>query len=198
MRQRHLKGSTRRAGLALALLALALSAAPPVAAGMGKGNGEIGFDFGVTDLDTDYHHDDAAGVTIRGGHFLTDAVEIEGQLGAYASTDLVWSDVTLRTLMVDAVFNFRPNTSVMPYVLVGAGVANVEYDDWFDLLPGPSVDDDSAAFQAGGGSRFFFGKAKKVAVRLDLTFLKEETFDRSSTHARFTVGFTWRLGGERG
>ena len=82
MKQRHHEGSTRRAGLALALLALALSTAPPVAAGMGKGNGEIGFDFGVTDLDTDYHHDDAAGVTIRGGYFLTDVVEIEGQLGS--------------------------------------------------------------------------------------------------------------------
>jgi opacity protein-like surface antigen len=190
------RGSSRRAAIAAALLALVFSAAAPAAAGMGKGDGEIGFDFGVTDLDIDYayRNDGAAGLTFRGGYFLTDMLEIEGQLGAYASTNLVWSDVTLRTLMVDVVFNFRPDTSVMPYALVGAGVANVDYDQWFDLLPGPGIDDSSAALQVGGGSRFFFGKAKKVAVRVDLAFLIEETFDNSSTHARFTAGFTWRLG----
>jgi len=196
MRRRHFTGSTWRAWVVLALFTLALSATSSFAAGLGKGDGEIGFDFGVTDLDIDYafHNDGAAGLTFRGGYFLTDLLELEGQLGAYASTNLVWSDVTLRTLMVDVVFNFRPNKSIMPYALVGAGVANVDYDQWFDLLPGPSIDDSSAALQVGGGSRFFFGKAKKVAVRVDLAFLAEDTFDNSSTHARFTAGFTWRLG----
>lgn len=200
MREQHCTRTSRRAalaGAALTLLTLAVGTTLPAAAGMGKGNGEIGFDFGVTDLDADYHDDGAAGLTFRGGYFLTDVVEIEGQIGAYTSTDWVWSDVTLRTFMVDAVFNFRPNTSVMPYVLVGGGVANVEYDDWFDLLPGLAVDDSSTAFQVGGGSRFFFGKAKKVAVRVELVFLSEKTFDRSATPVRLTAGFTWRLGGKR-
>ena len=82
----------------------------------------------------------------------------------------------------------------MPYVLVGTGIANVDYDSWFDELPGRNADDTSIAFQVGGGSRFFFGKAKKVAVRVDLNFLTEKTFEESSTHERLTVGFTWRLG----
>ena len=198
MEQPYRARSSRRvgpAGIALALLALVLSMALPAAAGMGKGDGEIGFDFGVTDLDTDYSQDEAAGLTFRGGVFITDLVEIEGQLAAYTASNLYSSHVTLKTLMVDAVFNFRPNTSVMPYVLVGTGIANVDYDRWWDDLPSHVIDDSSIAFQAGGGSRFFFGKAKKVAVRVDLTVLNEKTFERSATPARFTVGFTWRLGG---
>jgi len=194
MKQPYRERSSRRAATTLSLAALLVLSALPAAAGMGKGNGEIGFDFGVTDLDTDYRQDDAGGLTFRGGYFLTDVVEIEGQLAAYTASNLYSSDVTLTTLMADVVFNFRPNTSVMPYMLVGAGTANVDYDRWFDLLPGLSIDDSSIAFQVGGGSRFFFGKAKKVAVRVDLTFLNEETFDRNSTHVRFTTGFTWRLG----
>lgn len=178
----------------LALLALVLAMAGPAAAGMGKGNGEIGFDIGVTDLDTRYYESTAGGLNLRGGYLFTDLVELEGQLGVYAAADALLSDVTIRTFMVDVVFNFRPRSSIMPYVLVGAGTANVEYDNWFDLLPGPSIDDDSGAFQVGGGSRFFFGKNKKVAVRVEVAVLSEETFDTSSTHSRLTAGFTWRLG----
>jgi opacity protein-like surface antigen len=194
MKQPHFAWSKLGALVAPALLALALCATAPVTAGLGKDSGEIGFDFGAADLETDFLNDVGGGLTFRGGYFFTDLFEIEGQIGAYGATNLYSSDVTVRTLLVDAVFNFRPGKGVMPYVVVGGGVADVDYDRWFDSLPGPSASDSSIAFQAGGGSRFFFGKNKRVAVRLEAAFLREETFDDASTHERLTVGFTWRLG----
>jgi opacity protein-like surface antigen len=191
MKQPRRTGLTRRIVLALALC---LAAAAPVPAGLDKGSGELGFDFGVADLDTEFIHDVGGGVTFRGGYFLTDLVEIEGQIAGYGATNLYSSNVALRTVMVDAVFNFRPNRIVMPYVLVGGGRAEMDYDRWFDALPGPSADDDSIAFQAGAGSRFFFGKAQRFAVRLEATFLREETFEESTAHERFTFGFSFKLG----
>ena len=64
------------------------------------------------------------------------------------------------------------------------------------LDPGPDVDDSGVAYQIGGGSRFFFGDKKRVAVRVELSVIDEDTFDMTSTHVGLTGGFTWRLGGQ--
>jgi hypothetical protein len=57
-----------------------------------------------------------------------------------------------------------------------------------------SVDDSSTAYQFGGGSRFFFGKEKKMAARVEVSWINEDTFDESSTHTNIVGGLTWRLG----
>ena len=76
----------------------------------------------------------------------------------------------MRSLFVDAVFNFHPNDNIVPYVLVGIGSTTLEFDG--GILG--SVDDDATSFQAAAGSRFFVGAAKKMAIRVELVRLTEE------------------------
>jgi len=56
------------------------------------------------------------------------------------------------------------------------------------------VDDTGTGWQIAGGSRFFFGGTKRVAVRVELSIVGENTFDENSTHYSATAGFTWRIG----
>ena len=133
---------------------------------------------------------DETGTTfaLRGGHFLTPMIEIEGQY-LNSSEEASGIDTTMQLLMVNGLFNFHPREDIVPYLLVGVGRASLDID-----IGGVSFDDDSMAYQFGGGSRFYFGESKRAAFRFDLTFVNEDTFSQSSTHTNVTGGFTWKLG----
>ncbi len=160
----------------------------PVLAGIDEGDGEIGFDYGTTDYDSNTGLDSSDSLSLRGGYFMTRMFEIEGQF-INSDESTFGGNVDMDFLMVNGVFNFRPREEIIPYFRVGLGRANVEVSG-----PGFNVDDSSLAYQFGGGTRFFFGKSKRAAIRLDLSFVNEDTFDQSSTHTTFAGGFTWRLG----
>jgi opacity protein-like surface antigen len=191
---KHLNGLVNPRIIVVAVLCVVVPAMAPVTAGIGKGNGEIGVDLGWIELDSDFVEDRALGLAVRGGYFFTDLLEVEGQLGSFYTTDIFSEDLTFRTFFVDAVFNFRPTENIVPYALVGVGMVNQDIDPTSGPWPGDDTDDSSSAYLLGGGSRFFLGKNKKIAIRAELTFLGEDTFDQSSTHARILVGVTWRLG----
>jgi opacity protein-like surface antigen len=178
------------------MLCLALWGAAPTWAGLDAKNGELGFDFGYAHFDSDVSDKGAARFNFRGGYCFTKLFELEGEGVGIVSQDTGFPDVTtaLSVDFVNAVFNFHPsNKAVVPYVLVGVGHATLE----FDLDPGPDVDDSGVAYQLAGGSRFFFGDKKRVAVRVELSLIDEDTFDETSTHVSLTGGFTWRLGGQK-
>ena len=99
-------------------------------------------------------------------------------------------DGTFRMYMVNGVYNFQTPKDIVPYVLGGIGMMDNEFKS-----SGVSVNDSSTAYQLGAGSRFFFGKAKKAAFRVDLAMIQESTFDDTSTHTNVSAGFSWRLGG---
>ena len=109
--------------------------------------------------------------------------------GDVAGTDV---DTTMRVIMVNGVMNFHPRKKELePYVMAGIGRADVEVD-----AGGTTGSDNSIAYQVGGGTRIYFGKAKRTAFRADLSLLKETTFDDSSTITTVTAGVTWKLGGK--
>ena len=177
--------------LSVAFVAL-LAFSAPALAGIGAGNGEIGFDYGNTNYDSDTGLDSSDSLSVRGGYFMTKLFQIEGQyISADDQAEVLGTDIdtSMDIMMVNGVFNFHPNKDITPYVLVGLGRADVALD-----ASGTSVDDSGTAYQVGAGSRFFFGKNKRTAFRVDLSMINEETFDESSTHTTFAGGFTWRLG----
>ncbi|SRR6266571_1699270 len=178
-------------------LCLALAFATPALAGLDAKNGEIGFDFGYTHFDPDVSDRGAFRLNlVRGGYCFNKLFELEGEGVGIASEDTGAVDVmtTLGIDFVNGVFNFHPsNKGIVPYILVGIGAATLT----FDLDPGPKVDDNGVAYQIAGGSRFFFGMKKRVAVRVELSVINENTFDETSTHYSVTGGFTWRLGGQK-
>ena len=59
-------------------------------------------------------------------------------------------------------------------------------------------DDSSLAFQIGLGSRFFvFGKGSNLALRAELSWLFEDSFDDWAGHPSLAIGLMWRIRGER-
>ena len=177
--------------LTVAFVAL-IACSMPALADVGKGNGEVGFDYGSTDYDSDTGLDSSDSLSIRGGYHMTNLFQVEGQyMTADATTEDLGTDVDASTdiLMVNGVFNFHPKKEITPYVLVGMGRADVSVES-----TGFSADDSGMAYQIGAGSRFFFGKNKRAAFRVDLSRISQDTFDEDTTNTTFAGGFTWRLG----
>ena len=180
------------------VVALALGA-PAFAANSsthgGGGGGEIGFGLGQSEVSSDSTGIDSAQFRgLRGGYHLNRNFQVEGMFASSSEDgDILGTDVdtTMRVLMVNGVYNFHPRKKeFVPYVMAGIGRADVEVESG-----GIASDDNSVAFQIGGGTRIFFGKTKRAAFRMDLSLLRQETFDDSSTLTTFTGGVTWRIGG---
>jgi opacity protein-like surface antigen len=176
----------------LVMAALALST--PALAAIDKGDGEIGFDYGSTQLDSDTGFNSATSLGLRGGYFFKPSVELEGQFSSSSDTvDVSGNSVdgTFRMYMVNGVYNFNAPHQVVPYVMAGVGMMDDQVKEF-----GASVSDSSSAFQVGAGSRFFIGSTKTAAFRIDLSMVQESTFDQVSTHKNVSAGFSWKLGGK--
>ena len=160
----------------------------------GSGGGEIGFGFGQSDVSSDSTGIDSAQfLGVRGGYNLNKQFEVEGQLSSASENGDISGtsvDTTMRVLMVNGVYNFYPaKKEVVPYVMAGVGRADAEVS-----ASGSSVSDNSVAYQVGGGTRIFFGKAKRAAFRMDLSLLHDTTFNDSTTSKTLTAGLTFKLG----
>ena len=172
-----------------------LIGAPALAATSQSNSGEIGFGIGQTDVGGENTGTDSTQyLGLRGGYEFNPNIELEGQLSSSSGDGEISGinvDTTMRLLMVNGLYNFRPSKKeIVPYVMAGFGRADVEVE-----AAGQSVDDSSTAFQVGGGTRIFFGKNKRTAVRMDLSLVRNDTFDESSTDKTITAGLTWKLGG---
>ena len=178
--------------LSLAFLGVLVFSAPALA-GIEKGQGEVGVDYGQTSYDNDAaEFDSSDSLSLRGGYFFTNLFQLEGQ---YINSDTTIEDISnvkasTDIMMVNGVFNFMPGKEIKPYVLVGVGQANVDVD--VDGVG--SVDDSGTAYQIGAGSRFFFGKAKRAAFRFDVSMINQDTFEDTQTNTTVAGGFTFRLG----
>jgi hypothetical protein len=112
---------TRTIALAvLATLILAFVATPPALAQ--KGSFELSLGAGLTTLDDKLGGDTGGSLDFRVGYFVTDWLVLELQ-SAHASTILEGS-FSAHTL--NAVYHFEVEGDFVPYVLVGAGTADVE------------------------------------------------------------------------
>jgi len=155
----------------------------PALADVRKGDGEIGFDIGGTEFDSELERSSAPRLDFRFGYQVTRLFQIEGQLGAADRRD-----VTLATGFANFVFNFPTSERAIPYFLVGGGAAYLDNND---------ADDTSGAAQLAGGLRAF-GEEGRLGVRLELGATWEDTFDEAKTHINFVVGFTFALGRPHG
>jgi len=179
--------------LLYAVLVMVFAAAPALATGMKQGDAELGAGVGSTQLDNNTGFDSGTSLEVRGGYFFNPAWELEGQLASSsASTDVAGTtfDGTFRMYMVNGVYNFKTPKEIVPYVLAGIGIA----DNQVQASGLGSTSDSGHALQIGGGSRFFFGKDKKAAFRVDLSMIQESTFNDTQNNTNLTAGFTWKFG----
>jgi opacity protein-like surface antigen len=167
-------------------VAVMLFAAVPALAAIEAGNGELGVGVGSTQMDSDYANlDSGTSLAVRGGYFFKPAWELEGQLASTtADVSGTSDDATFRTYMVNGVYNFQTPKAIVPYVLAGVGMADAEFQN---------QSDNATAFQVGGGSRFFFGKEKRAALRVDISMIQQQ-FDTTTNDMNISAGFSWRLG----
>ena len=178
----------------LLILCAAMLLGSPALAGIGKGNGEIGFDFGATGFDSEVTGKSAFRLAFRGGYHFSKWFELEGESSASVHIaregfNKVEADIVLATVFVNGVLNFHSTSgNVVPYLLAGIGRARLDF-------PLANVNDTGAARQFAAGCRFFFGDHDQVAFRLQAGRLMEDSFGETSTHTNYVAGFTWRLGG---
>src|SRR5206468_12670715 len=131
----------------LILMALAFSA--PALAATGDGGGEIGFNYGSTQLDSNTGFDSASSLALRGGYFLNQKFEVEGQIeSASKSQDIQGTNVdgTFRSYMVNGLYNFQTPKEITPYVMAGVGMMDNE-----GQASGITATHSSTAYQVGAG-----------------------------------------------
>jgi opacity protein-like surface antigen len=161
------------------------------------GYGELGFDVGFADMDSRVADESGGRLVFRGGYQFTPVLGFEGQVFALNADGIAGSyvtgsdDVTIGAGMMNLTFSMPTKSTVVPYLLVGAGRANTEFD------PGlfeNGVDDGGLAWQAALGARLYFSPSRRTALRVEASRLEEDTFAEWKTHYSLTAGLTWRLG----
>lgn len=147
---------------------------------------DIGFGFGSAGVGND--SDLELRAEFRTAYRFTDHFGLEGEIVRARAV----LDSSLDAFLVNGVFELRPGRAVEPYVLGGLGAARLED---YELFSSTSTSNDGAAFQVAVGTRVFFGQAKRVGARMELSSLWEATdVFGTGQHTSLTAGMTWRLG----
>lgn len=175
---------------AILTIVLVFSATTPAAAQMTDRQWELGFAVGNANIDSsDEDFDLDIRGDLRAGYLFSDHFQLEAQL---IRADAVF-DAHLTALMANGVFNFRPDQSIVPYLLFGAGYSDL--DDTSFLGLGPEVSEEAAAYQVGFGTRFFLGDSQQMALRIELSSLWIDTdIFENDRHTSLTAGLSWTVG----
>jgi hypothetical protein len=153
-----------------------------------KGGFELGVGAGLMRLGDKLGGDTGLSLDLRVGYFLTTRFEVELQ-GTQASAAV---EGGFRAYTLNAVYHFLDPAGFVPYVLIGAGTADVERDGFLT----ERVDDDAGALRAAIGGRFRLGDHKRSYFRVELWALEEDSFGADSTHLGLTCAFSWRFGAD--
>jgi len=176
---------TKTSALAvLATLILAFVAAPSALAQ--KGSFELSLGAGLTTLDDKLGGDTGGSLDFRVGYFVNDRLEIELQ-SAHA-TSIVDGSFSAHTL--NAVYHFEAEGDFLPYVLVGAGIADVREDT---PLFAASPEDEGTALRAAFGGRFDIRQTGGAFSSVEISALNEDSFDEDATHIAISVLFGWNF-----
>ena len=117
------------------------------------------------------------------GYNLTDRAALEA---VFTRTDPdgrgSTSDAVVKTYRVDALYHFRPNRSLVPFLAAGFG----------EIIIDPDVDKrrDHWLTAIGGGLKYFLGN--RVALRADLRCLFD--FPKPEINLLYSAGLEFQLG----
>lgn len=199
-------------GLSMAIAgALLLSAAPVIAQGE-AGSREVhayaGQLFGDDLTDTAISGrtpklDDDVTYGVRAGYNFNQTWGIETSLGFNSNSVMGLAgndaDIDLSTIDVNAVWNFRPSSRLVPYLTAGAGYASADLDAPIQgTVSGQpvSIDDDSGfTLNAGFGAKYFVND--RFMIRFDARYRYLDAvldkFADSPNTIEATLGLGWRF-----
>lgn len=184
---------------ALPALFLALVVAMPAQAKTEAGQFEVSPFIGYHAFENDQNLDDGLTYGLRLGYSFTPNWAIEGAV-SFVETNVddpnrpaaegqftgPSDDVDLMLYQLDALYHFRPENKLSPYLVLGYGAA--DYD------PGIS-DKDMSTFNVGVGAKYWI--ADNLAMRFDLRdHLVGEVFQESYNNVSATIGISYAFGGE--
>jgi len=179
--------------IVIAGILLIVAPLAPARAGIRGRDGEVGIDYARQRFDPELLGETGGRWSLRGGQHVTGLLQWEGQItrGRVETTPLPGAErsVTLSLALVNLVVNFHPRENVVPYVLLGVGIAKTRIE-----AVGLSSSDTETGYQIGGGSRFFFGKESAVALRVELSIPGGDAFEHSYFHPSLGAGLTLRIG----
>jgi len=158
---------------------------------------ECGMDIGWTGFHSDPVKPNGSRLSVYGGYFLTGSLELLADitcLGGNERAPVGGSNFTMCTGSIGGALNIRVHSIVVPYVRVSLGQAQLDRGAQAGVF---DIEDRSAALQAGAGSRFTFGKRRRVAVRVDALWTRNGLFDQWSTHASLALGVVYRIAPSR-
>jgi len=141
-------------------------------------------------------------IGLRGGYNLTKnwAVEALFQYIAAETDDIDWNateccgsgsksskDVDIYRYGVNLVYNFMPDSKLIPFLTVGVGGMTLDGPDAYDFNEtDPTVD-------FGGGLKYYFND--NWAIRGDIRDVVR--FDSSTSNLEYTLGISYLFGGEK-
>ncbi|MEE9218998.1 MAG: porin family protein [Acidobacteriota bacterium] len=156
-------------GLAAVLAALLAAAGPAQAEVEGK-SWDFSLHFGGIFLSRDIGDDNLV-VALRGGYSFSPWIEIEGSWVAVSTNSVEADDLNsdMDVYSLDLLYHFLPDGHAVPYVLLGAGLIQV------DLETGPdeSLRNTGFFWEGGGGVKIPLNES--LAVRFDLRFQRFRT-----------------------
>ena len=171
-----------------------VSAAPAWAqAGVEKGDVEVGLDLGWTGFHSDLVKPNGTRLSLYGGFHVTRRLALVADITCLGGSEKAPADslnFTLCTGSLGGSIDLRVHSSLVPYLRVGVGQAQLDRDareGEFD------IDDRSAALEVGGGARLYFGGRRRVAVRADALWTRAGVFERWSTHTSVSLGVAYRV-----
>lgn len=177
------------------LVGFCLAITPTSAKGGGgvDGDWELGAYWGWINPD-DYSGldpDQASLFGVRAGWFWTERWSLEGSWQSFSSDAPGVSDVDFSSLRGNILYNFRPDKKFRWFLTAGLGTEKVE-------ASGTGVDESDFGWNAGGGARWYFGKAKHFGIRVDARWVSVDVggaVDSSQTNTETHAGFLWSFGG---
>jgi len=158
------------------------------------GGGEIGVDVGYAGLD-EAKGGDGELAALRGGYHFNHWFELEGQFEIMSPNCPEGTCSDLNIFLINFVFNFNsdPSPRVVPYLLLGVGYTDFDTEPEFVI---PGLEDQyqgQAVYATSAGCRFFLGKTKRVAIRVEVS----ATFFEDDQSQNGQIGLLWRLGGQK-
>ena len=161
--------------------------------GIRRGDFEVGMDIGWTGFGSDLVKPNGSRMSFFGGYFITHGIALQADITCLGGNERAPADNTAFTMCTGSIcgaLDFRLRASLVPYVRLGVGQAQLDRGAEAGVF---DIEERSAALQAGAGSRFYLGKLKRVAVRVDALWTRTVIFDRWSTHASLALGVVYRF-----
>jgi len=155
-------------------------------AGMRAGSFSFIPQVGYLWLDNDLQLDDAPLYGVGFGYNCTEHLGAEFFFGyAGADNQALGGDADIWLYRVDALYHFRPDQPLVPYLAVGVGGLSVDREH--------GKSDTDALFDWGGGVKYFFHQ--NLGLRFDLRHLIN--FGPPGNNFSATVGLEYLFGGAR-